>query len=232
MNIAPVSEQFGQLTVQTWTDHEGISINVFTAGHRNSGLSATYLHDDREAAVVWYRTVRDAALDGQPVWLIEASVSALIDAAQATGADAELIAAINATMDAADSRKVESTRLNADVQAITADADPNWRSNLRREVVQAAKQTNTPADFTRTRVHCKPPTRAMLDLIRQHRNGVVKPRPGQTWQVLKGLQARIGGERINRPGTRIIAELRYEPAFLDGLLAQYDATFEQGQVAA
>lgn len=208
-HLTPVTETFGNVTVQTWTDHEGISINVFTAGRRNSGLSATYLHDDREGAIAWYRTVRDAALDGQPVWLIEASVSALIDATQATGADAELIAAVNATMDAAvDSRKVESTRLNADVQAITADADPNWRANLRAQIAQAAKARNTPADFTRTRVHCKPPTTAELDRIRAHRNGIVTTAPGQPWTLLRAIVRRQLGEVHEVHGRNVIASVR------------------------
>jgi hypothetical protein len=228
-HLTPVTETFGNVTVQTWTDHEGISINVFTAGHRNSGLSATYLHDDREGAIAWYRTVRDAALDGQPVWLIEASVSALIDAAQATGADAELITAINATMDAADSRKVESARLNADVQTITADADPNWRSNLRREVVQAAKQTNQPKEGrlvhpTRSNVHLKPPTPAELDRIRQHHNGIVTTAPGQPWTLLRAIVRRGLAVEHEVHGRYVIASIR--------LNARGMALAGQGQVAA
>jgi hypothetical protein len=87
------------------------------------------------------------------------------------------------------------TRLNADVQAITADADPNWRSNLRREVVQAAKQTNQPKEGrlvhpTRSNVHLKPPTPAELDRIRQHHNGIVTTAPGQPWTLLRAIVRR------------------------------------------
>jgi hypothetical protein len=212
MNIAPVTEQFGNVTIQTWTDHEGISINVFTAGHRNSGLSATYRHAEREAAIAWYRTIRDSALDGQPVWLIEAQVSALIDAAQAIGPDAQLVAAINATLDAGDTaRQVESDRLNDDVQAITAAADPNWRRTLRTQVVQAAKQTNykeNPVHPTRSQVHLKPPTAAELDRIRQHRNGVVTCAPGQPWTLLRAIVRRQLAEPHEVYGRHVLKSIR------------------------
>src|SRR5436190_22276332 len=112
---APVTEIFGNLTVITWTDHEGISINVFTAGTRNSALSATYVHEDREQAIAWYRHLRDAAIAGTPVWLIEAQVSALIDSAQAVGADADLAAAINKTMDKAQPKPVDVSDIVNDI---------------------------------------------------------------------------------------------------------------------
>jgi hypothetical protein len=75
---------------------------------------------------------------------------------------------------------------------------------------KAAQQAVTPPRTvhpTRTRVHCKPPTPAELDLIRNHRGGVVTTRPGQSWTVLRAIWRRGLGEPVYRPGTRIVASL-------------------------
>lgn len=61
---------------------------------------------------------------------------------------------------------------------------------------------------TRTGVHVKPLTGPMLDLIRNHRAGVVTTRPGQSWTVLRGIVERGYGKPVYRPGTRIITAAR------------------------
>lgn len=70
-------------------------------------------------------------------------------------------------------------------------------------------------DFSAGRTHRKPPTPAELDLIRRAvRNDdgtfTVRTRPGQSWTVLKALNARIPGVVTVRPGTaRVIDALTY-----------------------
>ncbi|BAL87192.1 hypothetical protein AMIS_19720 [Actinoplanes missouriensis 431] len=64
---------------------------------------------------------------------------------------------------------------------------------------------------TRTRVHVQPPTAAMLDRMRRHRNGVVTCGPGQPWTLLDGLIQRGLADQasaVYRPGTQIIASVR------------------------
>lgn len=200
-----VSEQFGRLTVITWKDAEGISINVFTAGTRNSGLSATYPHDDRDGAKTWYHTIRDAALAGTPVWLIEAQVSALIDAVNATLADQELIDDINNTLDQA------PTVQPVDVTDISGRG---WHQMRQQARVTA----------TRTQVHRKPLTAAEIHLIRSHRDGVVTTRPGQSWLMLRAIVRRGFADIHEVHGRHIIASVR--------LNARGMALVEAEQVAA
>lgn len=61
---------------------------------------------------------------------------------------------------------------------------------------------------TRTNVHRKPLTPAELDLIRQHVNGVVKTKPGQSWTVLRAIVRRGYGEPIYKGSSRIIGSVR------------------------
>jgi hypothetical protein len=189
----PTTKDFGPtpertvLTITTWTDTDGISINVFTAGRRNSALSATFLHTERAEAEAWYRHIRDAARAGQPVWLIEAGITALIDAAQATGgADADLAASINATMDAAERTPVDVS----DILDTPAESWATFRQNTRR-------------DFSRTRVSSQPPTAAQLDRIRQHQGGIVTLARGQAWTLLQGIVDRGLGVAHEQTGQRI-----------------------------
>jgi hypothetical protein len=175
------------LTITTWTDTDGISINVFTAGRRNSALSATFLHTDRTQAEAWFTHIRAAARAGQPVWQIEAGISALIDAAQATGgADADLAASINATLDAAERKPVDVS----DILDTPAESWDAFRRNTRR-------------DFSRTRVSSQPPTPAQLDRIRQHHDGIVTRASGQPWLLLQGIVDRRLGVAHEQTGQRV-----------------------------
>lgn len=194
---APVTEQFGPLTVITWKDAHGISINVHTAGTRNSALSATYRHADRAQAKTWYRTIRDAALAGTPVWLIEAQVSALIDAVQAVGPDAKLAAAVNATMDAVQADlEADTARQQAAVADIVNGPRTGWR-NLRHEFRQVRP--------TRTNTHVQPLTPAMRRLARQHNNGIVRLPAGTDWRILAGIADRGHGTVHEARGYRVTA---------------------------
>lgn len=207
-----VEQTFGNIKVITWTDEEGISINVFTGGTRNSGLSAVYPHDDRQGAIAWYRTIRDAALTGTPTWQIEAQMSALIDAAQAVGADKELIAAVNATMDQAAAQR-DASVLVQDVRDIVGDGQ-GWTA-LRQQARR---------DFSKGRVHRQPPTPAQFDRMRQHRNGIVTRADGQPWVLLRAIVRRGYGDIDEVHGRHIIASVR--------LNARGLAYAEQERVAA
>ncbi|GGN39057.1 hypothetical protein FHR83_006806 [Actinoplanes campanulatus] len=220
-------QQFGALIITTWTDHQGISIQVFAGPTRQSALSATYPHAQRAEAIAWYRTIRDAALARTPIWQIEAQVACLIAAAQAAGgADAELAADINAVLDQATATmRAELAADQAAVADIMADSKRTggW-TGARTNAKNAALHPERRIRPTRTNVHVKPLTPAMLDLICHHRNGVVTTRPGQSWTVLRGIYERVGGTPTYRPGTRIIASLRLNER---GLSAA-----DQGPVAA
>ncbi|MGX6604800.1 hypothetical protein ACWKSP_22130 [Micromonosporaceae bacterium Da 78-11] len=149
-----------------------------------------------------------AVTAGQPVWQIEAGAGALTSAAAVLADEAELIDSLNTDLDAADqARRVEADRLSTAVAEIVADADPNWRANLRKQVIADAAQRNTLATFvpTRTRVHLKPLTPAELDLIRNHQQGTVRCHPGQAWTVLRAIVRRGYGAPVYGTGRRIVA---------------------------
>ena len=197
---ATITRDFGALTITTWTDHDGISIQVFSGPTRLAALSATFLHTEREAAITWYRTIRDAALARTPIWLIEAQVSALIDAAQAVaGADAELAADINATLDAA---QAELTAAHEQEQAAVADilADLPTTGGW-----NALRQQYRPVRPTKTNTHVQPLTAAMLARMRRHHNGIVTCAPGQPWTLLDGIVQRGHGTVHTRYGRKVTA---------------------------
>lgn len=208
-----MTQQFGALIITTWTDREGISIQVYAGPTRQSALSATYPHAQRDAAKAWYRTIRDAALAHTPIWKIEAQASCLIDAAQAAGgADAELAADINAVLDqAAADMRAEHEAEQAAVADIMADTK---RTGGWTGARTAAKNTHLyPRRIrpSRTNRHAKPPTPAQADRIRQHRNGVVTCADGQPWTLLDGIVQRGLADPASisyRPGTRQIASVR------------------------
>lgn len=215
----PVTHQHGNLLITTSVDNAGL-IGLYVTDGVNRLDQLTKSFTDRAAAAAWYRHIAQAAEAGKPVRAIEWEIQALIDAAVAT--DVEQVAeAINA--DGADYLAAETAvhnRLVAERDAILADADPNWRANLRAEVKQAAVRQNEGGRLirpTKTRTHLKPLTAVELDLIRMHVNGVVTTRPGQSWTVLRAIHDRIGGTPTYRPGTRIIASLTFDPAQLDGM---------------
>jgi hypothetical protein len=177
----PVTADFGLITITTWTDREGISINVAVGGRRNGALSATYLHEDRAAAAAWYRHIRDAGTAGTPIWQLEAEMSALIDAGRATDADRELIADINATMGAtlADHR-AEQAATAAHVAAVMAPT---------------RKVRNT-----RTHVFRKPLSDPQAAAIRGHRGGIVHLGNGVTRPMLTALADKGYGDLNHLPG--------------------------------
>jgi hypothetical protein len=195
------TSQFGALTITTWTDHQGISIQVYAGPTRQSALSATYPHGQRAGAISWYRTIRDAALAHTPIWKIEAQVSCLIDAAQAAGGvDAELADAILATLD--ERHAQDAAKLNAE-QAAVADIVNG------RRTWTAFRQATRPVRPTRSRVHTQPPTPAQLDRMRRHRNGIVTVGDGQSWRLLDGIVQRgCGTVHAYHPGTQKIRSVR------------------------
>jgi hypothetical protein len=204
-----ISQQFGALVITTWTDQQGISIQVYAGPTRQSALSATYPYAQRAGAIAWYRTIRDAALASTPVWQIEAQVACLIDAAQAAGgADAELADAILATLGvrhAEDAAKLAAEQVRvADIVNGPRNGWMSARTAAKNNLLRLERRIRP----TRTNVHTKPITGPMLDLIRHHRSGVVTTRPGQSWTVLRGIYERIGGTPTYRPGTHIMTALR------------------------
>jgi hypothetical protein len=199
---APVTKDFGPtpertiLSITTWTDHDGISLNVFTAGRRNSALSATFLHADRAAAIAWYTTIRDAAKAGQPVWLIEAGVSALIDAAQTVGgADADLADRINATMDDAQPKPVDVSDILDDAAKTggwagyrqSATTRPAVTSEPMDRIITAAVDGYVPRSRQATSVQ----------LIALARRGLVELHYGR-----RGNQRVIVGARLTNKGSK------------------------------
>lgn len=162
-------------------------------------------------ARAYLQYLMDEAAAGTQMWLlIERAGHWTTAMAMVDQAERDLIDSINQTLDAVTADR-DTTQLTEDAQQIVGDGQ-GWNA-----FKQQARR-----DFTRTRVNTQPPTRAMLDLIRTHQGGVVKARPGQTWAVLKGLYARIGGTKVYRPGTHVIRELHYDPAFLDAIIAEHD----------
>jgi hypothetical protein len=198
------TSQFGALTITTWTDHQGISIQVYAGPTRQSALSATYPHGQRAGAISWYRTIRDAALARTPIWQIEAQVSCLIDAAQAAGgADAELADAILATLD--ERRVQDAAKLDAE-QAAVADIVNGPRDGWHRARTEARRIRPT-----RGRVHTLPPTPAQLDRMRAHHNGIVTVDQGQPWKLLDGIVQRGHADPtsiVYWPGTQKIRSVR------------------------
>jgi hypothetical protein len=194
------------VTMKTVIDDQGIAITTTAGGSYNSLLSRTFTHDQTQAARVFYGHIRDCATAGKSTWQIEAEVAALIDMEQAV--DVEQIAeAINAEVDAHHAEVTathnQAVAVVAEVMAGTAQTG-GWYGARNTAQQTARPRTVHP---TRTRVHCKPPTPAELDLIRAHRGGVVRTRPGQSWTVLRAIWRRGLGEPVYRPGTRIIASL-------------------------
>lgn len=117
----PVTEIFGHVTVITWSDAEGISINVFAGGTRNSTLSALYPHTDREGAKLWYRTIRDAAKAREMQWQIEGRVKEL-SFRPVDDAEQALIDDLNADFDQRDKQAEASRQREFDAaQAIVGD---------------------------------------------------------------------------------------------------------------
>lgn len=206
--------QWGGLNIRIDMHTDGVSITV--DHHPTLNRAFTNLHQGR----AYLAFLRDKANAGKPVWLIEAGAGALTStAAIVDDAEQALIDSINATLDKAQAPEVEiAARLKAEVDAIVADADPNWRAKLRAQVIEAADRKNRLHDYSRTRVCRKPPTTAQLDLIRNHRGGEVRVRDGQPWTMLKGivdrdlgtpvygLRKKIAAVRLNTRGLNIAAE--------------------------
>jgi hypothetical protein len=196
------------VTMKTVIDHQGIAITTTAGGSYNSLLSRTFTHDQTQAARVFYGHIRDCATAGKSTWQIEAEVAALIEMEQAV--DVEQIAeAINAEVDAhhAEVTAVHNQTVASVAEVMAGTAQTGGWYGARNTAQQTATPLRT-VHPTRTRVHCKPPTPAELDLIRAHRGGVVTTRPGQSWTVLRAIERRGLGQPVYQPGTRIIASLR------------------------
>jgi hypothetical protein len=192
------------VTMKTVIDHQGIAITTTAGGSYNSLLSRTFTHDEIRSARVFYAHIRDCAIAGKGVWQIEAEIAALIDMGQAVNVEA-VAEAINAEVDAHHTETIAvHNQAVATVTEIVGDGQ-GWTRH--RKAAQQAVAPLRTVHPTRTRVHCKPPTAAELDLIRNHQGSVVTTRPGQSWTILRAIARRGLGEPVYRPGTRIIASL-------------------------
>ncbi|MET0417291.1 MAG: hypothetical protein ABW022_14865 [Actinoplanes sp.] len=193
---------YGQLTityrrlVYTWT------VTVYCGGIlRVEELCATF--DNAHAAWTEARRIALAAHQGKTVRQIEAEKPSELALAEAK----RIIDGVSANLDTVQ-KQVDTAIADTATKAQAATADP-------AESWAAYRQSLTPRVPTASRVHTKPLTAAELDLIRNHRNGVVTTRPGQSWLMLRAIWRRIGGQPTYRPGTRIIASLRLNRAGLE-----------------
>jgi hypothetical protein len=207
----PVTHPHGDLLITTALVETGVHFYVSDGVQRIDELTKTFA--DRDQAKAYYLHVAHAAEQGKRIHQIVWEVQALEEAQNAaTGRTPEQVRA-DLNTDGAVYVKAETAardQLAADTAAIMADADPNWRANLRKQVVQAAEQRNgyvgaRPIDHTRTQVHLKPLTAVELDLIRSHIDGTVRTRPGQAWTVLRAIVRRGYGNPVYGTGRRIAA---------------------------
>ena len=219
------------VTLKTVIDRQGIAITTTAGGSCNSGLSRTFpWSTDRErtlaSARTFYGHIRDCAIAGKGgVWQIEAEVGALIEMEQAV--DVEQVAeAINAEVDAHHAETIATH--NQTVAAVAEVMAGTTQTGGWYGARKATQQTTVPARTvhpTRTRVHCKPPTPAQLDLIRSAHtdadgNLVVTRRPGQSWLMLRAIHRRIGGHRTYLGTSGIITALTYRPEQLAAHLTE------------
>jgi hypothetical protein len=198
-----VNLAYGPLVVPVDMHHDVVAITI-----TNSKTTLDRAFTDLNHGRAYLRYLRNAATAGQQLWQIEAGAGALTSTTAITDdAERDLIDRLNADLDTDNTERLaEHARVVGAVQDVMDGANPNWRRNLRAQVVQAAEQLKIRAvEPTRTRVHLKPLTAVELDLIRSHVDGVVTTRPGQSWLALRAICRRIGGEPTYRTGTQIIS---------------------------
>lgn len=201
--------QWGALNIRIdmHTTHVAITVDHVP------GLNRSFTNNDQGRAYLEY--LRDEAKAGKPMWLIEAGAGVLTSTAVADAAEQDLIDSVNATMDAGQPQGIDVSDIITDIKAA---------SEARIEkAIQRAERVNERRDYSKTRVHCKPPTSAGLAAIRHHTvnpDGTLTVRrlPGQPWTTLKGLYDRIGGTPT-RKRTRITA-LTYRPEQLAAYLTE------------
>jgi hypothetical protein len=194
---------FGPLNIRIDRHDEGVTITV--THHDILNRQFTNLTEGRG----YLALLRDHATAGTPMWLIEAAAGAWTSAAVVDQADKELIASINATMDAMQPEPVDVSDI------VEGDG---YQAERRKAREQAARFA------TRSQVHLQPPTEAELDRIRQHRNGIVTTAPGQPWTLLRAIHRRGLGDIHEVHGRHVIASVR--------LNARGLALVESGSVAA
>jgi hypothetical protein len=212
--------QWGTLNIRIDMHSDGVSITV----DHHPSLNRAFTNLDQGRAYLAF--LRDEANAGNPVWLIEAGAGVLTSTSTVVDDDElALIDDINASIDEAQApAKAENAQLAKDVAAIMADADyATWRRNIRQQAVAAVEAKNQRHDYSRTRVCRKPLTDVQADLIRNHRDGEVRVRAGQSWTVLRAIHRRIGGTPAYKPNSRIMTSLK--------LNTQGMALAEQGRVA-
>lgn len=137
----PATNQHGALLIKTTLVEGGVSLYVADAAGRVDELSKSFT--DRDQAAAYYRHIAAAAEQGKRMYQIVWEVQALEEAQNAaTGRTAEQLAqAINADGDAYVVAEVEvHNALVALKDEIMADADPNWKANLRKQVTAQANQ--------------------------------------------------------------------------------------------
>lgn len=131
------------LLVRIDRHHDGITFTVTRPTHTT--LGRTFLNDDFAGATAYMQYLHDAATAGQPVWLIEAGASALINASNALTQDAELIAAINDTMDAAKARLDADAAAQREQVADIIDGPRTWNA-FRQAHTRTGRPTSQPMD--------------------------------------------------------------------------------------
>ena len=128
---------FGPLHIRIDRHDEGVTITV--TRHDILNRQFTNLVEGRQ----YLALLRDLAVAGKPMWLIESAASAWTSAAAVVDdADRDMIDSINTTMDAAQPERVDVSDI-----VDTMPVGGSWAA-MRRSVAK---------DYTRTRVSSKPP---------------------------------------------------------------------------
>jgi hypothetical protein len=146
----PVTHPHGALLITTALVETGIHFYVSDGVQRIDELTKTFA--DREQAKAYYLHVARAAEQGKRIHQIVWEVQALEEAHNAaTGRTPEQVRA-DLNTDGAAYVKAETAARNqlaADRDAIMADADPNWRANLRTQVAGQTRAAITSSAMDR-----------------------------------------------------------------------------------
>lgn len=131
------------LLVRIDRHHDGIAFTITRP--TKTTLDRTFLNDDLAGATAYMRYLHDAAAAGQPVWLIEAGALALVNASNALTQDAELIAAINDTMDAAKADLDAGAAAQREQVAEIVTGTRTWTA-FRQATSRTGRPTSQPMD--------------------------------------------------------------------------------------
>lgn len=134
----PVTHPHGALLITTALVETGIHFYVSDGVQRIDELTKTFA--DREQAKAYYLHVSRAAEQGKRIHQIVWEVQALEEAQNAATGRSTGQVKTDLNTDGAAYLAAETevhNQLVRDTAQIMADADPNWRANLRKQVVQA-----------------------------------------------------------------------------------------------